>query len=61
MLADFYCRNLHVHKVFLVKTRSSGKSYFVYFPYISHLFDVLEPNLMEINLSEPTLTSFNPI
>jgi hypothetical protein len=28
---------------------------------MSHLFDVLEPNLMEINLSELTLTSFNSI
>jgi hypothetical protein len=26
-----------------------------------HLFEVLEPNLMEINLSELTLTSFNSI
>jgi hypothetical protein len=23
-----------------------------YFPYISHLFEVLEPNLVEINISE---------
>jgi hypothetical protein len=28
-------------------TRSSGKN----FPYVSHLFEVLEPNLMELNLS----------
>jgi hypothetical protein len=25
---------------------SSGKIYFSYFPYISHLFEVLEPDLM---------------
>jgi hypothetical protein len=28
---------------------------------MSHLFEVLEPNLMELNLSELTLTSFNLI
>jgi hypothetical protein len=28
----------------------------VYCPYISNLFEVFEPNLMEINLSEVTLT-----
>jgi hypothetical protein len=33
-------------------TRNSGKNYFAYFPYVSHLSEVLEPNLME-------LTSFN--
>jgi hypothetical protein len=33
----------------------------MYFPYISHLFEVLEPNLMELNLSGLTLTSFNSI
>jgi hypothetical protein len=27
---------------------------FTYFPYIGHLFDVLEPNLMQLNLSELT-------
>jgi hypothetical protein len=30
-------------------------------PYASHFFEVLEPNLMEINLSELTLTSLNSI
>jgi hypothetical protein len=34
---------------------------FSYFPYISHLFEVLESTLMEINLSGLTLTSFNLI
>jgi hypothetical protein len=29
--------------------------------YISYLFEVFEPNLMELNLSEVTLTSFNSI
>jgi hypothetical protein len=43
------------------KTRSSGKKQFAYFPYISHLFEVLEPNLTECNLSELTLTSLNSI
>jgi hypothetical protein len=38
-----------------------GKNYFAYFPYISHLFELLESNLMEINLSELTLTSFNSV
>jgi hypothetical protein len=28
---------------------------------IGHVFEVLEPNLMEFNLSELTLTSFNSI
>jgi hypothetical protein len=44
-----------------IQTRSSGKNWFAYFPYISHLFEVLEPNLMEFSLSEHTLTSFNSI
>jgi hypothetical protein len=26
---------------------------------MSHLFEVLEPNLMELNISELTITSFN--
>jgi hypothetical protein len=34
----------------LLKTRSSGRNLFAYCPYISHLFEVLEPNLMEVNL-----------
>jgi hypothetical protein len=34
---------------------------FPYFPYIGHLFEVLEPNLMGLNLSELTLTLFNSI
>jgi hypothetical protein len=34
---------------------------FASFPYISHLFEVREPNLMELNLSELTLTSFSSI
>jgi hypothetical protein len=38
--------------------RSSGKNYFAYFAYMSDTFEVLEPNLMECNLSELTLTSF---
>jgi hypothetical protein len=42
-----------------IKTRSSGKNKFAYFPYTSHLFEVLEPNLMELNLSERSLTLFN--
>jgi hypothetical protein len=46
-----------VFETFLLKTRSSGKNLLAYCPYISHLFGVLEPNLMEINLSELTLTS----
>jgi hypothetical protein len=41
------------------KTGSSAKNLFAYFPYISHLFEVLEANLMESNLSELNLTSFN--
>jgi hypothetical protein len=40
------------------KIRSSGKNYFAFFPYRSHLFEVLEPNLMEINFK---LTYFNLI
>jgi hypothetical protein len=35
--------------------RSSGKNQFAYFPYISLLCEVREPNLMELNLSELTL------
>jgi hypothetical protein len=38
-----------------------GRNNFFYFPYISHLLEVLEPNLMEFNLSELTLASFNSI
>jgi hypothetical protein len=41
------------------ETRSSGKNYFAYFPYINKLFEVLEQNLMELNLSELNLTSLN--
>jgi hypothetical protein len=40
-------------------TRTSWKNYFAYFPYISHLFEVLEPNLLELNISGLTLTSFS--
>jgi hypothetical protein len=40
-------------------TRSSGKNEFDYFPYISHLFELREPNLMELNLSELTFIQFN--
>jgi hypothetical protein len=40
-------------------TRSSGKNLFAYFPNISHLFEVTERNLMELNLSELTLNLFN--
>jgi hypothetical protein len=40
------------NKKFLGRTNSPA------FP-TCHLFEVLEPNLMEINLSEFTLTSFN--
>jgi hypothetical protein len=40
------------------EARRSEKSQFAYFPYICHLFEVLELNFMELNLSEPTLTSF---
>jgi hypothetical protein len=29
-----------------------------HFPYTSHLFEVLEPNLMKLNLRELTLISF---
>jgi hypothetical protein len=38
-------------------TRSSGKNSFTYFPYIGSSLEVLEPNLMELNLSEFTLHS----
>jgi hypothetical protein len=34
---------------------------FCLFPYISYLFKVLEPNLVELDLSELALTSFNII
>jgi hypothetical protein len=34
---------------------------FAYFPYLNHLFEVLGPNLMELNISELTLTSLNSI
>jgi hypothetical protein len=40
-------------------TRSSGKNVPT-FP-ICHLFGVVEPNLMELNLSDLALTSFNSI
>jgi hypothetical protein len=43
------------------KTRISRKNYFTYFPYISNLFEVNEPNLMELNLRQVTLTSFKSI
>jgi hypothetical protein len=36
-------------------TRSSGKNYSPTFP-ACHLFEVLEPHLMELNLSELTFT-----
>jgi hypothetical protein len=28
---------------------------------MSHLFDILEPNLVELNISERTLTSFSSV
>jgi hypothetical protein len=34
---------------------------FTYFAYVSHSFEVLEHNLMEINLSELTLILFSSI
>jgi hypothetical protein len=43
----------------IVKQEVLGRTNFAYFPYISHLFEVLGPNLMELNLSELILTSFN--
>jgi hypothetical protein len=45
-------------RVVWLLTRSSGKNYFAYFSYMSRLFEVLEPNLMEPTLSERNLTSF---
>jgi hypothetical protein len=42
-------------------TRSSGKNQFAYIPYISHLFEAHEPNLMGINIFGFTLTSVNSI
>jgi hypothetical protein len=38
-----------------------GRTILPTFPYISYLFEVLEPNSLELNLSEPTLTTFNLI
>jgi hypothetical protein len=43
---QFILTSHKIHSI-SVTTRSSGKKYFAYFPYISHLFEVLEPNLME--------------
>jgi hypothetical protein len=42
-------------------TRSSGNNYFAYFPYVSPLFEALATNLMQLNLTEPTLASFYSI
>jgi hypothetical protein len=39
------------------ENKISGKKQFAYFPYIRHLFEVREPNLLELNLSDLTLTS----
>jgi hypothetical protein len=44
----------------ILKTRSSGKNYFAYFPCVSFIWSTWI-NLTEINLNELTLTSFNPI
>jgi hypothetical protein len=41
-----------------ILTRSSDKNKFVYFNYISYLFEALEPHLMELDLSELKL-NFN--
>jgi hypothetical protein len=50
------------HDAYVYKERrSSGKNLFAYFPYIGHLSEVTEPNLMELNLSENTVTSFHSI
>jgi hypothetical protein len=32
-----------------------------YFPYVSYLFEALDPNVMELDISELILTSFNSI
>jgi hypothetical protein len=57
---NVYCRIPQV-RIILQLTRNSEKNYFAYFPYISHLLEVIDPNLMEINLSELILTSLNSI
>jgi hypothetical protein len=43
----------------LLRTISSGKNRLAYFLSKNHVFEVLERNLMELNLNELTLTSFN--
>jgi hypothetical protein len=53
-----HCSVVHRHSK---KTRSSGKNSFAYIPYVSHLFELLEPNSIKINLSELALTSINAI
>jgi hypothetical protein len=62
------CRPLPIHStgrdiltdLYITEQEVLGRK-FAYFPYISHLFVVLQPNLMEINISEFTLTSFNSV
>jgi hypothetical protein len=39
----------------MLQQSNSGKNEFAYFPYVSHLFEVLEQHLMKLNLSELTL------
>jgi hypothetical protein len=51
----------YVETIALLITISSGKNKYACFPYISYLFEGLETNLMELNLSELTLISFNSI
>jgi hypothetical protein len=44
-----YVHNL-INRRFHKLTKSSGKNYFAYFLYTSHLLEVPEPNLMELTL-----------
>jgi hypothetical protein len=59
---------LHHQGINFILTRSYDKNKFVYFNYISYLFEALEPHLMELDLSELklnfnqfNLTQFNRI
>jgi hypothetical protein len=45
----------------LSRNKKFWEELIAYFPCVSHLFEVPEPNLMELNLIELTLISFNSI
>jgi hypothetical protein len=57
----FETNGKHQKEVTLLKHKKFWEELIHLFPYIRHLFEVLEPNLMKLNLSELTLISLNSI